>query len=94
MTEPVILDSARRHGVSDEDMQHAFRNPVGSFLVGEDMTMVIGADQAGRLTEVGVVEGLGESPRWSSHMPCLHVPDFSGGDERAALARRDDRACR
>lgn len=60
MTEPVILDSARRHGVSDEDMQHAVRNPVRSFRVGDDMTMVIGADPAGRLIEVGVVEGLGD----------------------------------
>ncbi len=44
--DPVILESARRHGVSDEDVQHAFRNPVRTFLVGEDMTMVIGADRA------------------------------------------------
>ena len=54
--EPLVVDSARRHGVDDDDMLHAFRNPVRTFLVGEDMTMVIGADAAGRLLEVGVVE--------------------------------------
>jgi len=41
-------------------MQHAFRNPVRTFLVGEDMTMAIGADGAGRLIEVGVVESRDE----------------------------------
>ena len=55
-----MIDSARRHGVSDEDMRHAFRNPVRTFLVGEDMTMVIGADEAGNLIEVGVVESRDE----------------------------------
>jgi hypothetical protein len=58
--EPAVIDSARRHGVSEEDMRHAFRNPVRTFLVGEDMTMVIGADAAGRLIELGVVESRDE----------------------------------
>ncbi len=26
--DPVILASARRHGVTDDDMLHAYRNPV------------------------------------------------------------------
>ena len=55
-SEPLVVDSARRHGVSDEDMQHALRNPVQTFLVAEGMTMVIGPGRAGRLIEVGVVE--------------------------------------
>jgi hypothetical protein len=58
--EPLVVDSARRHGVDDEDMLHAFRNPVRTFLVSEDMTMVIGPDAAGRLLEVGVVESRDE----------------------------------
>lgn len=41
-------------------MLHAFRNPVRTFLVGEDMTMVIGADAAGRLIEIGVVDSRDE----------------------------------
>ncbi len=63
--EPMILDSARRHQITDEDMLHALRNPVRTFLMAEDMTMVIGADTAARLIEVGVVE--------SSHEPGLVI---------------------
>lgn len=58
--EPWIIDSARRHDVTEADMLHAFRNPVRTFLVGEDMTMVIGADLSGRLIELGVVESRDE----------------------------------
>lgn len=54
--EPLVIASARRHGIPDVDMLHALRNPVRTYQVGEDMTMVIGADDAGRLLEVGVVE--------------------------------------
>jgi hypothetical protein len=58
--EPLVVDSARRHGIDDEDMLHAFRNPVRTFLVSDDMTMVIGADASGRLLEVGVVDSRDE----------------------------------
>jgi hypothetical protein len=58
--EPLVVDSARRHGVEDDDMLHALRNPVRTFLLAEDMTMVIGADRAGQLIEVGVVESRDE----------------------------------
>ena len=62
MTEqdPLILASARRHQVGEDDMLHALRNPVRTFLLDEDMTMVIGADTAGRLLEIGVVESRDE----------------------------------
>ncbi len=50
---PVILASARRHGVADQDMLHAYRNPV-RVLDLDDLTMLIGPDRAGRLLEVGV----------------------------------------
>jgi hypothetical protein len=58
--EPLVIASARRHGVADDDMLHTFRNAVRTYQVGEDMTMVIGADAAGRLLEVGVVESRDE----------------------------------
>lgn len=41
-------------------MLHAFHNPVRTFLVSEDMTMVIGPDSTGRLLEVGLVESRDE----------------------------------
>ena len=54
--DPLILDSAHRHGVSDEDILHALRFPVRHFVQDDSMTMFIGADETGILIEVGVIE--------------------------------------
>ena len=43
--DPVILDSARKHGIHDNDMLHAFRHPIRVFEL-DDLTMLIGPDQA------------------------------------------------
>lgn len=56
--DPIILASARKHGVSDNDMVHAHRNPIRVFVL-DDLVMLIGADTTGRLLEVGVVTGEG-----------------------------------
>jgi hypothetical protein len=53
--EPVIADSARKHGVRGEDLLHAFRNPVHVFELDEGLTLVMGSDRAGSLIEVGFV---------------------------------------
>jgi len=53
VVDPTILPSARGHGVSDEDMVHAYHHPIRVFDVG-DLVMLIGADAAGRLLEMGV----------------------------------------
>jgi hypothetical protein len=45
MMGPVILTSARKHGVADEDMLHPYRNPIRVFDL-DDLTMLIGADTA------------------------------------------------
>jgi len=57
--DPVILASARRHGIPDEDMLHSYRNPIRVFQL-DDMILLVGADSSGRLLEVGVAtaEGL------------------------------------
>lgn len=57
--DPVVVASARKHGVSDTDMLHAYRNPVRVFDL-DDLVLLIGADESGRLLEVGVAtaEGL------------------------------------
>ncbi|WP_167145768.1 hypothetical protein [Actinomyces sp. ZJ308] len=57
--DPIILDSAYRHGVSDEAMLHALRFPVRHFVQDDSMTMFIGADETGILVEVGVIEWQG-----------------------------------
>ena len=56
--DPVILTSARKHGIRDNDMLHAYRNPVRVFDL-DDLVMLIGADEAGRLLEIGVATGEG-----------------------------------
>lgn len=56
--EPVIAESARKHGVSDEDMLHAYAHPLRVFELDEGFTMVIGANRAAIIYEVGVVDGV------------------------------------
>ena len=56
--DPVILASARKHGIDDEDMLHAYRHPIRVFDL-DDLTMLIGPDASARLLEVGVAEAEG-----------------------------------
>lgn len=51
------LPSAHKHGISDDDMRHAFENAVASITVPDqpDFSMIIGPDESGRLLEIGVV---------------------------------------
>jgi hypothetical protein len=53
--QPVIAPSARKHGVADDTILHAFNNPIRIELLDEDMTMLIGPDHGGDLFEIGVV---------------------------------------
>jgi hypothetical protein len=53
---PVIAGSARKHGIADEDMLHAWRNQIGAKYYDDGFTMVIGPDRAGSLREVGTVD--------------------------------------
>ncbi len=52
-----ILASARKHGVSDDDIRHAVENSVVGGRSDNDsgFLMLVGPDQAGNLLEVGVV---------------------------------------
>jgi hypothetical protein len=56
--DPVILASARKHGVADDDMLHAYRNPIRVFEF-DELTMLIGADPSGRLLEIGTATAEG-----------------------------------
>jgi hypothetical protein len=56
---PIIAPSARRHGLSDEDILHAWRNPARDFDAGEGMTMLIGPARNADLLEIGIVDGGG-----------------------------------
>ncbi|MCB0970437.1 MAG: hypothetical protein KDA97_02805 [Acidimicrobiales bacterium] len=49
-----ILPSARKHGIDDNDMLHAARNPIAFHALPDDLTMVVGASHDGVLLEVGI----------------------------------------
>ena len=53
-----ILPSARKHGISDDDIRHAITNAIAAIkhLEQSDFTMLIGPDRAVGLIEVGVLE--------------------------------------
>ncbi len=53
--EPVIASSARRHGVDDEDMLHAYRNATDAWALDESLVMLVGPDRSGALLEIGMV---------------------------------------
>lgn len=50
--DPVILESARKHGIASEDMIHAYHHPIRVFQL-DDLTMLIGPDRSTRLLEIG-----------------------------------------
>ena len=51
--DPVIVASARKHGIRDDDILHAFQHPIRALQL-DDFTMLIGPDMAARLLEIGV----------------------------------------
>jgi hypothetical protein len=53
---------ARKHGVSDGDIQHAVRMAVRHVDLGEGLTMMIGPARDGRLLEVGVLGADSDRP--------------------------------
>jgi hypothetical protein len=56
--DPVILDSARKHGITDDDMLHAYRNPIRLFAT-NDLVMLIGSGRSGQMLEIGVAAAEG-----------------------------------
>jgi hypothetical protein len=55
--ELIIADSARKHGVSDDDIRHAYAHPIRVFELDEGLTMIVGANWAAIILEIGVVNG-------------------------------------
>lgn len=50
-----IAESARKHGVRDEDIEHAVRHPL-RVVPGEGRDLVIGAGRSGALLEVVILD--------------------------------------
>jgi hypothetical protein len=53
---PLIATSARKHGIQDNDMIHAFNHPILVDDLDDGLMMFVGADTAGNLLEVGVID--------------------------------------
>lgn len=52
---PVIAEAARKHQVSNEDILHAYRNPIRAWDMGEGFTMILGVNQSAILLEIGYI---------------------------------------
>ena len=48
--------SAYRHGVTTEDILHAWRNPIAFGSSDDGFTMLIGPSRSGGMLEIGIVE--------------------------------------
>lgn len=53
----LIASSARKHRIADDDMLHAFNQPLASWELGDGLTMLVGPARNAQLLEVGVVVG-------------------------------------
>jgi hypothetical protein len=55
--DPIVAESAHKHEIGDDDILHAYNNPIRVEELDEELFMLIGADRAGNLLEIGVVAG-------------------------------------
>jgi hypothetical protein len=55
--DPLIAPSALKHGLSEQEIRHAYRNPVPIWDLGDGLTMIVGPNAAATFLEVGYVEG-------------------------------------
>ena len=60
--EPVIASSARKHGIDDEDLLHAYRNATDAYALEEGLIMLVGPARTGAPLEIGVVQSEEETP--------------------------------
>lgn len=82
-----VRPSARKHGLSDDNIRHAIDNAIAAITRPEqpDFTMLIGPDATGRLLEIGVIEtddqdyvihAMNARPKY------LTLLDSAGGDQQ------------
>jgi hypothetical protein len=55
--DPIISPSALKHDLSEDEILHAYRNPVRVWDLGDGFTMIIGPNAAAIFLEVGYVDG-------------------------------------
>lgn len=57
MDEPIIAQSALKHGLTEDEILHAYRNPLRAWDLGDGFTMIIGPNHAALILEVGHIQG-------------------------------------
>ena len=68
MDDPIVGASALKHGVGEQDILHAYRNPIRAWHLDDDFLMIVGAGRTGSPIEVGLVRGT-EAPIIIHAMP-------------------------
>lgn len=56
VVEPLIIASARKHGIADGDILHAFNHPLRYEGLGDALGMIIGPTRTAQLIEVGFID--------------------------------------
>ena len=56
--DPVIAESARKHGVANGDILHAYNQPIFVEDLDEGLLIFVGPDKSGKLLEIGIVTSL------------------------------------
>jgi hypothetical protein len=54
--EPLIIASARKHGIADDDIFHAFNHPISYEDLDDGLVMIIGPTRSARLIELGFID--------------------------------------
>jgi hypothetical protein len=57
-----IADSARKHQISDEDIEHAVRNTIREVHPYDDVKLIIGSSRTGALLEIGILNPDSDDP--------------------------------
>ncbi|WP_295700182.1 hypothetical protein [Lapillicoccus sp.] len=55
MDDPIVALPALKHGLGEDEILHAYRNPIRVWDLGEGFTMMIGANTAALILEVGYI---------------------------------------
>ena len=57
MDEPIIAQSALKHGLGEEEILHVYGNPIRIWDLGDGFTIMVGANAAAIIMEVGYIHG-------------------------------------
>jgi hypothetical protein len=56
VVEPLIIASARKHGLADDDILHAFNHPVCYEDLDDGFVMIVGPTRSAQLIELGLID--------------------------------------